>query len=250
MNREEMPEDIYEGKGKPGCWLKLTAVLLLVAFTLLALPGLSYLFTDRLRFLDQNQVLQEDQIVLQCKPAIVSIAAVSMNDAFLRAVHRGTGFNIAPTGTIITNRHVVENAGKITITFDDGTRFYVNQYETVPGNDIAVIHLKGHDLPTIALDPDDNIKSGDMVTVIGNPLGFENIAQRGEVDGRFTVADSTAPVWAVKLEANPGSSGSPLINSQSRVVGIVFAAAAFESNNQTESRALAIPVQVLPDSLF
>jgi Trypsin-like serine proteases, typically periplasmic, contain C-terminal PDZ domain len=250
MSREDLQEDNIDNRNRLGWRLKLTAVLVLVTFVSFAIPGLSYVFTDRLSFLKQNQVLREDQIVERCKPAVVSIETVARNDAFITAVHQGTGFNIDPNGTIITNRHVVDNAIEIIVTFSDGTRFYVDEYKTVPGNDIAVIKVKGHDLPTIGLDANDNIKSGDIVTIIGNPLGFENIAQRGEVGERFTVKDSTVPVFGVKLQINPGNSGSPVINSQSRVVGIVFATASFDVNSLTESRALAIPVQVLPNSLL
>jgi S1-C subfamily serine protease len=210
------------------------------------MPRLEYLFTDKLNFLDQNKVLQEDQIVQTSNPAVVSIEAVSTDDPLNIAVHSGTGFNISPTGTIVTNQHVVNNASTITITFGDGTKYYVNQYQTVPGIDIAIIKIKGNDLPTIALDMQDPVKSGDIVTVIGNPLGFEKIAERGEVGGYLKIADSPSQVFDIKLQVNPGSSGSPVINDQAQVVGIVFASTTADTNGQSEPRALAIPVQELP----
>ncbi len=243
---EELLEDEYEDKRRPGCLIKVMAVLLLVVFTAFSMPRLSYLFTDKLNFLDQNKVLQQDQIVQKCKPAVVSIEALTTDAPLNEVVHSGTGFNITPTGTIVTNLHVVANARTITITFGDGTKYYVNQYETIPGIDIAIIKIKGKDLPAIALDMQNQVKSGDIVTIIGNPLGFEKIAQRGEVGGFIKIAESQSQVFDIKLQVNPGSSGSPVINDQAQVVGIVFASTTENANGQAEPRCLAIPVQALP----
>jgi len=245
MIDEEFIEDDIDEKRKPGCFLKLIAVLILAAFTVFSMPRLSFLFTDKLNFLEQNKILQEDQIVEKCRPAVVTIEAYSKNDP-LNKVHSGTGFNVAPTGTIITNQHIVDNAAAITITFSDGSKYYVNQYETVPGIDIAIIKIKGYDLPTIALNMRDRVKSGDIVTVIGNPLGFQKVAQRGEVGEYHKVTDNESLVFDIKLQANPGSSGSPVINEKAEVIGIVFASTATDTNGKSEPRALAIPVQVLP----
>ena len=246
MVDEELLEEEYGDKRKPGCFIKVMAVVILLIFTAFSMPRLSYLFTDKLNFLDQNQVLQEDQIVQKCKPAVVSIEAFTKDAPLNEVVHSGTGFNISPSGTIVTNQHVVDNAGTITITFGDGTKYYVNQYETIPGIDVAIIKIMGKDLPTIALDRRDQVKSGEIVTIIGNPLGFEKIAQRGEVGGFIKIADSQSQVFDIKLQVNPGSSGSPVINDQAQVVGIVFASTTENANGQAEPRCLAIPVQDLP----
>lgn len=246
MIGEELLEEEIEDRRKPGCLLKLIAVLILVAFSAFSIPQVSYFFSDKLSFLDQNKILREDQIVQNCKPAVVSIEAVSKNEPLGSSVHRGTGFNISPAGTIVTNQHVVANAGTITITFGDGTKYYVNQYETIPGVDIAIIKIEGNDLPIIALSMQEKVKSGEIVTIIGNPLGFEKVAQRGEVGGFLRINDSQSLVFDIKLQVNPGSSGSPVMNDKGQVVGIVFASTTADVNGQAEPRCLAIPVQVLP----
>jgi len=243
---EELIEDEMKNNRKPGCLIKTVALLILFAFIAFSVPNFSYLFSDKLSFLDQNRVLMEDEIVRKCKPAVVNIEAADINEHLNTAVRHGTGFNISQTGTIVTNQHVVANAGSITITFGDGTRYYSKQYEVIPGVDVAIIKLAGNNLPTISLDMKARVQNGDIVTIIGNPLGFEKVSQRGEVGEYHKIGDSQSLVFDIKLPVNPGSSGSPVINDQAQVVGIVFASTTVDVNGKLEPRALAIPVQVLP----
>lgn len=243
---EGLDETEWEDNRKSGCLIKTAAILVLLAFTVFSLPNFSDLLSNKLNFFAQNKVLMQDEIVQRCKPAVVSIEAVDANELLFTGAHRGTGFNVSPTGTIVTNQHIVANASIITITFSDGRKYFSSQYEAIPGVDIAIVKIKGKDLPTLSLDMEDRAENGDMVTIIGNPLGFEKISQRGQVGQFHRIKGSQSLVFDIAIQINPGNSGSPVINNQSQVVGIVFGSTSLDINGKSTSLALAIPVQSLP----
>ncbi|PKM76853.1 MAG: serine protease [Firmicutes bacterium HGW-Firmicutes-15] len=242
---EDLHEEDIEGKRHSGCLMKIVALLILMAFIAFSVPNFSYLFSNKLNFLDQNKSLMEDAIVQKCKPAVVNIEVTDINEPLNTVVRHGTGFNISPTGIIVTNQHVVYHAGTITITFGDGRRYYSREYDDIPGVDVAIIRLAANNLPTISLDFKDQVQTGDTVTIIGNPLGFDKISQRGKVGEYHKIADSQSLVFDVKLPVNPGNSGSPVINDKAQVIGIVFASTTVDVNGKSEPRALAFPIQVL-----
>mgnify|MGYP000889095282 CR=1 FL=1 len=243
--QNEQDENEIKDKRKSGCLVKIIALIILLTFLAISVPNFPYLLSDKLNFLDQNKILKEDEIVRQCKPAVVSIEATVKSELPNTSVKRGTGFNISPTGTIITNQHIVADTGTITIRFGDGTKYYSKQYEAIPGVDLAIIKIEGENLPTIALNTNDRVQNGDTVTIIGNPLGFGKISQRGEVGKFYRLEDSQAEVFDINIAINPGNSGSPVIDNSSQAVGIIFASTKLEINGEEELRALAIPVQAL-----
>jgi len=234
---------------KRGFLVKLVTLLVLMAFIASSVPQLSYLIGDRLDFLQQNQILRDDQIVQMCKPAVVSIEAVDASNPIKTSTHTGTGFNIDPSGIIITNEHIVAGATTITITFESGVKFFANRFESVPGFDLVVLRLGGSDLPAIDVDLDSLPKTSATVTIIGNPLGFQKIAQRGKVVGYYNRDGEGQPVMAIQLPINPGNSGSPVINQQAQVVGIIYGSTTIEMDGRKEPQALAIPARALADIL-
>ncbi len=243
---EEQAEYEEEGRKKSGCLLKIIALVIILAFVAISVPNFPHLFSEQLKFIDQNILLRNDELVQKCKPAVVSIEVVAKDGSAAAGVYQGTGFNISPTGKIITNRHLVVNADKITVRFADGKEYYPEQSQLIPNLDLAVIELAANDLPTVALNLNDQVKAGDPLTVIGNPLGYKYIAQRGQAGGFHKIGEDRSVVFDLNITINPGNSGSPVINKQMQVVGVIFASSNLNINGKSESRALAIPVQSIP----
>lgn len=246
---EELSETEAANKRGPGCLIKTLAIFTILAFLVFSMPNPADLFSGKLSFLEQNRALVADKIVQRCKPAIVSIKATVIDGPFNTSVRQGTGFNISQTGLILTNQHVVANARNVAVTFGDGKIYYSDQYSLIPGFDIAMIRIAGNNLPALTLDLKDRVQNGDTVTIIGNPLGFEQISQRGVVGELYKTEDTQSPVFDIKIPINPGNSGSPVINDQAQVVGIVFASISLYTDGEAETRALAIPIQALAQVL-
>src|SRR5262245_42231897 len=83
----------------------------------------------------------------------------------------GSGFIIDGAGHVLTNNHVVRDADDITVTLNDRRSFKAKVIGTDPETDVAVIQIKGDDLPVLPLGDSDKLRVGDWAIAIGNPLG-------------------------------------------------------------------------------
>jgi len=139
----------------------------------------------------------------------------------------GSGIVIDSNGTILTNYHVIENAVKVTVSFEKGKTVEAQVVGKDPSNDLAVlrIHPDGLTLHPIPLGDSSKAQVGDPVYAIGNPFDLQRTLTTGVVSALqrqlkapngftiYNVIQTDAPI-------NPGNSGGPLINSQGRVIGI------------------------------
>jgi S1-C subfamily serine protease len=237
----EEPDDL-EGEIPRRRWpARVLAVIILLSMIGLTIPNLSQFFAERPQFLDENQALLEDEIVLDASPAVVSVKAYLNEGTSQGTVRGGTGFNVSSSGLIVTNSHVIEGADRISIQFPNGARYDSIGYEMYTDVDLAVIEIKGVELPYLTMDQSEPGKEGDEVTIIGNPLGYKKIAQRGIIGQSYQTKGVAVPVFDVGISLNMGNSGSPVINDQGKVIGVVFAVTDIE-----ETTGLAIPIQALP----
>lgn len=245
MNQEQMFEEQMPPPRQRSCLVKILAFLVILAFTVYSFSGLFNIYPNKAGFLQQNKALQGDELVSRAKPAVVYIESVDTSQPIHVAIHQATGFNIDPSGVIVTNRHVVKNASVIIISFASGQRFFSRQYTEIPGQDLVIIRLGGHDLPYLDLEQAEKVERGDVVTVIGNPMGFAQVAQRGQIGAFRRSSANRSQVFAVLMPIAKGSSGSPVINSQGRVVGVIFASSGSTGDGLAQGEGLAIPVDVL-----
>lgn len=156
---------------------------------------------------------------------------------------QGSGFIVDSKGIILTNAHVVKDADKVTVKLRDGRTFQGEVKGVDEPSDLAVIKIKGKDLPVAALGDSSQIQVGEWAIAVGNPLGLDNTVTLGIIS---TLNRSSAQVGIpdMRLEfiqtdtaINPGNSGGPLLNGRGEVIGINTAIRA-----NAEGIGFAIPI--------
>jgi len=139
---------------------------------------------------------------------------------------QGSGFVFASNGGttyILTNSHVLENAERIRVRFQDGREFDARIRGSDPKSDVAVIEIAARDLPALAWGDSSNLEVGEWVVAMGNPFGLSHTLTVGVVSakGRTSLGINDYEDF-IQTDAaiNPGNSGGPLVNLNAEVVGM------------------------------
>lgn len=169
----------------------------------------------------------------------------------VREVERmGSGFIFSKEGHIITNYHVVEGAQKLYVTFADGTQLEGHIVGVDPQTDLAVVAVKGENLPCAKLGDSDKLMIGEWAIAIGNPFGFfindarptVTVGVISAVDRNFAPSEGVYYQGMIQTDAaiNQGNSGGPLLNSHGEVIGIN--SAIYTPSGTTAGIGFAIPI--------
>lgn len=169
-----------------------------------------------------------------------------------RVMGQGSGFvfkidkgMLSDTSYILTNNHVVEDADKIRVTFQDGREFDAKVTGADPKSDIAILEIEGSEHPALSLGNSSNLEVGEWVVAVGNPFGLSHTLTVGVVSakGRSGLGINDYEDF-IQTDAaiNPGNSGGPLLNLDGEVVGINTAI--FSRSGGYMGVGFAIPVNL------
>ena len=167
----------------------------------------------------------------------------------------GSGFIIDPSGIIVTNRHVVENATDILVTLQDNTLLRATLLAQADQIDVALIKVTPDSpLPTVHFGDSDAVRVADRVLAIGNPLGLGGSVTRGIVSALNRDIRDTQFDDYIQTDAaiNHGNSGGPLFNEGGEVIGMNTAIFSPEANSGSIGLGFAIPsndVKYVADAL-
>ena len=136
----------------------------------------------------------------------------------------GSGFVVSADGYILTNHHVVADADRLRVTFQDGSELSAELVGSDDKSDVAVIKVDSDQpLPTLPLGRSDDLRVGEWVLAIGNPFGLARTVTAGIISAtgrsRVGIADYEDFIQT-DAAINPGNSGGPLLDLDGRVVGI------------------------------
>ena len=146
----------------------------------------------------------------------------------------GSAVVITADGFLVTSAHVVAGGGSASASFLDGNEYEVDMVGADPLSDLAVARARADSLEPVRIGNAEQLKVGQLVVAVGNPLGFSGSVTSGVVSGlgrSLATADGNGrrrfieDVIQTDAALNPGNSGGALADSQSRLVGVNTAVA-------------------------
>ena len=218
----------------------------LVLVLLIALPTTASAADSRAVPSSAQQVqLSFAPVVRRAAPAVVNVYTRTVSDVGASAAVRrdpayrrffapgedrlghslGSGVIVDPNGTIVTNQHVVQDAGSIMVVLSDRREFEAELVRGDERTDLAVLKINagGEALPFLPLKDTDDLEVGDIVLAIGNPFGVGQTVTSGIVSALGRSVDGINDYRSfIQTDAaiNPGNSGGALVSLDGKLAGI------------------------------
>lgn len=220
------------------------------------------------RVAGRSHALAAHEVYEQDAPGVVLVRASGVKEAQSAAeiiTHEserqgpatGSGFELDAQGMILTNWHVVDGAGKITVSLGASAKpIEARVVGKDPSDDLAVLQIPTDHvtLHPLALGDSNTVQVGEPVIAIGNPFGYARSLTTGVISalGRQILAPNGARIdGALQTDApvNPGNSGGPLLDSEGRVIGITSEIVTASSRGGSVGIAFAIPIDTAKKEL-
>src|SRR6266540_3643306 len=201
-------------------------------------------------------------------PGVVTIFAYFGDPASQDTqVAQGSGFVISPRGYVLTNSHVITNAGdaqnvrpadRLFVEFADGDRAEAKIVGWDLYDDVGLVRVdpRAHRLTPVPLGASASVVVGEPVAAIGSPLGNENSLAVGVVSAIHRSIDAITVrkykvVDAIQTDApiTHGNSGGPLFDARGRVIGINAQIRSVTGNGNDAGVGFAIPIDAAKRSV-
>ncbi len=188
------------------------------------------------------------------RPAVVNIRTIQGGKGFdlwganSMGTSSGSGVIISADGFIITNNHVIENSENIEVTLNDRREFSAKLIGSDPSTDLALLKIKGVDIPYLSFGNSDSLRIGEWVLAVGNPFNLESTVTAGIVSAKgrsidiLEGQDRIESFIQTDAAINPGNSGGALVNTAGELIGINTAI--ITRSGRYEGYSFAVPANL------
>ena len=181
---------------------------------------------------------ESTELVGKVLPSVVSINTIPANEtnprgAFLSQLlgvgadshpptQLGAGAIVSREGFIVTNWHVIQNAGAVEVHLNDGRAFPAKFVGADKISDVAVLKIDAGDLPFLAFGDSDRARIGQTVIAVGNPFGLQESVTKGIISGkgRRMMSEAAYEFFQTDASSNPGNSGGPLVDIEGKILAL------------------------------